>query len=106
MANTFNRSLLKLTTTGNTTVYTVPSATVTIIKSVYCANISAIDTTVDLYIDNGVTTFYLIKNGIVPDGTTLQIITEPVVVSAGDLIVAKANDANTIDVTCSYMEIT
>lgn len=106
MANSFDRSLTNLTTTGNTTVYTVPSATTTIIKSVYCSNITTIDTTVDLYVNDGVSTVYVIKNGIVPDGTTLQIITEPIVMAAGDILVAKANDANTIDVVCSYMEIT
>lgn len=106
MADTFNRGLLKLTSTSATTLYTVPSSTTTLVKSVYVGNIQAASTTVDLYIANGGTNYYIIKDGIIPPQTTLQIITEPIVMVTGDVLYIQAALANAVDAVTSYMERT
>lgn len=106
MADAFYSDLFKLTTTSATTLYTTPSATTTLLKSVYAANIDASSTTVDLYITRSATNYYLIKNGIIPTQTTLQIITEPIVLEASDVLVVQTSTANSVDVTVSYMERT
>jgi len=106
MADAFYSDLFKLTTTGATTLYTTPAATTTLIKSVYSANIDTVSVTIDLYITRGATNYYIIKNGIIPPQTTLQIITEPIVLEASDVLVAQASTAFAIDITVSYMERT
>lgn len=106
MADAFYSDLFKLTTTGATTLYTTPSATTALIKSVYAPNIGTSTVTIDLYITRGATNYYIIKNGIIPTQTTLQIVTETIVLEASDVLVAQASAADAVDITVSYMERT
>lgn len=106
MANTFSRVCVKLTSTTDTSIYTVPSLTTTILKSLYCSNITNTETQVSVYIYDGSTAYYLIKEAAVPNTTTLQIVTEPIVLAFGDSLYVKAETANAIDVVGSHMEIT
>jgi hypothetical protein len=95
-------------TTGSTVLYTTPSATTSILKSLYVANIGGSTTgTINVTVGfSGSTAAHLIKNGSIPYATTLQVITEPVVMESSQIISVQASDANLLDVTLSYLEIT
>jgi hypothetical protein len=108
MPNTFKSDFFNLGTTADTNLYIVPSGTTSIIKSVYAANVDG-SSSVNFSLTvgaTGATAAHLIKNAIVPIQSTLQAITEPVVLQSEDRINAQASAANGIDVVISYMEIT
>jgi hypothetical protein len=108
MANTFKSTFQTLGTTGSTVLYTTPATTTTILKSLYVANVGGSTTgTINVTVGfSGSTTAHLIKNGSVPYATTLQVITEPVVMETTERISVQASAANLLDVTLSYLEIT
>ncbi len=108
MPNTFKSSFFNLGTTADTNLYNVPTSTSTIIKSLYVANIGG-STSGSINVSvgaTGATAAFLIKNATIPYGTTLQVITEPVVLEANDRINAQASASNLLDITLSYLEIT
>jgi hypothetical protein len=108
MPNTFRSTFQTLGTTASTVLYTTPSATTSILKSLYVANIGGSTTaTIDVTIGfSGSTTAHLIRNASVPYATTLQVITEPVVMEATERISVRGSVSNLLDVTLSYLEIT
>jgi hypothetical protein len=92
-----------------TTVYTVPTATTALIKSVYVANIHASNSgTFDMCVTlSGVTgDIYQIKGASISPGTSLQILEEPIALGAGDIVKFKASAGSTLDALLSIMEIT
>ena len=109
MPNTFKSAGNKLTTASETTLYTTPSATTTILKSLYAGNIDAVSSVqFDVYITksgSGIDV-YVIKGAIIPIQSSLQVITEPIVLETGDVLKVKASVADDIDTFLSYMEIT
>lgn len=108
MPNTFKSSFFNLGTTADTNLYNVPVGTSTILKSLYVANVGGSTTgTINVSVGaTGATAAFIIRNGSVPYGTTLQVITEPIVLEANDRINAQASNANLLDLTLSYLEIT
>lgn len=107
MPNTYKSIASNLTTTASTDVLT--ATTVSIIKSVYCANVSASSSgTVSLFVrkSGSISDVYIIKTALVPIQSALQIITEPIVLTNGDILKVQPNNANIIDVFTSYLEIT
>lgn len=108
MPNTFKSITTNLGNTAETNLYNVPSGTTTILKSLYVANVGGSTTgAINVLVGAcGATGGYLIRNGSVPYGTTLQVITEPVVLEALERINVQASSANLLDVTLSYLEIT
>ena len=108
MANTFKSNFLNLGTTADTNLYTTPTGTTTLVKSLYASNV---DGSVNAYIDvsvgaTGATAAYLIKTGLIPVKSALQVITEPIVLEAEDRINVQASAVDDIDIVFSYMEIT
>jgi hypothetical protein len=107
MANTFKSTPVKLTATTATTLYTVPSLTTSIVKSLYVSNIDATSpATIDVYFTRSATDYYIIKGASVAVTTTLQVVTESLVLQASDVLKVKASVANRLDCTVSYLEIT
>ena len=108
MANTFKSQFTNLGTTADTNIYTTPVGVTTILKSIYASNADG-SSSVNISISvgaTGATAAYLIKDGIVPIQSTLQAITETLVLEAEDRINAQASSVNGIDIILSYMEIT
>ena len=92
MTNTFKSDFFNMGTTADTNLYTTPVSTTTLIKSVYIANT---DATSAAYVSitvgaTGATAAHIIKNAVVPIQSTLQVITEPIVLEAEDRINAQA----------------
>ena len=107
MPNTYNSIGSNLTTSGSTNVFT--ATTTTIVKSFYCGNVNASTSgSISLSIrKNGAgSDVFIIKTALVPIQSSLQIITEPIVMTNGDILKVQASAANLIDVFVSYLEIT
>lgn len=107
MPNTYHSIGLNLTTSGSTDIIT--ATTTSIIKSVYCGNVN--DSTsgaISLFIrKNGAgSDVFIIKSALVPIQSSLQIITEPIVITNNDVLKVQASAGNIIDVLVSYLEIT
>ena len=111
MPNTFNNAKTNLTTNTITDVYQAPSGAgaVSIVLSTLLANTNgAASSNMNLVItdsSNNVLSTVLFTVPI-PGGTTLEAVTNKIVLKAGEKIRATASLANYISVTVSALEIT
>jgi hypothetical protein len=106
MANTFLNAKSDLTTTDLTTVYTVPSATTAIIKSILVSDDSGSGTTIDVtLVDASSNIFSLFKAKAVGANTTVELLTQPLVLEESEILKAQAADANELHVVASILEV-
>jgi hypothetical protein len=108
MPNTFKSSVFNIGSTADTTLYTTPTGTTSLVKSLYAANTGtadAVSISVSVAMTGG-TAAYLIRNCAIPIQTSFQPITEPIVLEANERIALQASAANRLDVILSYLEIT
>ena len=107
MANVFKNAGVAIGNT-NTTLYTCPAATTTVVHAVYISNVDGTnDATVDILVtDNSLgSDFYIMKTVDVPADSSL-VIEKPINLGAGDKLEAKASANGDIDVFASILEIT
>jgi len=106
MANTFLNAKSDLTTTNLTTVYTVPSATTAIIKSILVSEDAGSGTTIDVtLVDASSNIFSLFKAKAVGSNTTVELLTQPLVLEESEALKAQAGDANELHVVASILEV-
>jgi len=101
MAHTYKNSKVDLTATSVTTVYTVPTAATSIVKS-----ISGSGDTITLTITNGSDVFSLFKTKTITANGTSELLAAPLVLTAGEILKATAATADRLHIVCSYLEIT
>ena len=116
MANTFKSAMVDMTTTGLTTLITVPTAnpgatppvppTTDVIKSILICNDSGSTTLVDLEVVRSSATFELFKAKSVATNTTTELLSQPLVLQESDVLKAQANAANQVQIIVSFMEVT
>ena len=108
MANTFK--LKSKTNVGVTTVgiYTVPSATTTVVIGITLANTSGSGINVGIGITRSATDdVNLMKNVPIPQGSSLEFMQgNKVVLEATDTFTAESDVNSTLDVALTIMEIT
>ena len=108
MANTFK--LKSKTNVGVTTVgiYTVPSATTTVVIGITLANTSGSGINVGIGITRSSTDdVNLMKNVPIPQGSSLELMQgNKVVLEATDTFTAESDVNSTLDVALTIMEIT
>ena len=106
MANSFINAKVDLTTTDNTTLYTTPSANVSLVKSLLVSNDagSACNITVTLTDASG-NVFSLFKTKSVDSNTTTELLTNPLVVEESEILKVQASDANELHVIASILQI-
>ena len=107
MANRYKNSKVDLTTTNLTTLYTVPAETVSIVKSFLVSNddaSNACEITVTL-LNTGNTVFSLFKQKDISAKTTVELLTNPLVMNEDEELKVQAENANDLHVVCSYLEI-
>ena len=109
-----------MTTTGPTTIYTVPTAapgitgtppifpTTGVVKSIIVCNDSANTTEYTIeWTDSSASATYKITNDkTIATDTTYEVLLQPLVLEESDLIKITANAANQIHITLSVLEIT
>ena len=106
MANSFINKKADLTTTDNTTLYTVPTATAAIVKSLLACNDagSACTLTVTLT-DTSSNVFKLFNLISVDSNSTTELLNKPLIVQESEVLKIQAGDANERHVIASIMEV-
>jgi hypothetical protein len=106
MANTFLNAKSDLTTTNLTTLYTVPSATTAVIKSILISDDSGSGTTIDVtLVDASSNIFSLFKAKAVGANTTVELLTQPLILQESEALKVQAADANELHVVASILEV-
>ena len=118
LADTYKNIGLDMTTTGPTTIYTVPTAnpgalppvfpTTAIVKSILICNDSANTTeyTIEWTDSSASATYKLTNDKTITTDTTYEVLLQPLVLEESDLIKITANAANEIHITMSFLETT
>jgi hypothetical protein len=106
MANIYKNSKLDLTTTAATPLYTVPSSSRAIIKSILVCDDTNNGSTITVTItDVSSNIFVLFKVKSVAGNTTIQLLSEPLVLEESEILTVTAADANRLHVVASILEI-
>ena len=106
MANSFKNKKVDLTTTDLTTLYTVPTATTTVIKSILVSDDSGSGTTIDVTLVNSSSAiFSLFKSKSISGNATTELLTQPLVMEESEILKVQAADANELHVIASILEI-
>ena len=105
MANRYKNSKLDLTTTSVTTLYTVPSNSRAIVKSILVSNDSSSASTITVTLTDAATVvFSLFKVSAVGANTSIQLLTEPLVMEESEILKVTAADTDRLHVVASILE--
>ena len=106
MANSFVNKKVDLTSTSATTLYTVPSATTAVIKSILVSEDSGNADTITVTItDTASAVFNLFKTKSISANGTTELLTGPLVVEESEVVKVTAATANRLHVVLSALEI-
>jgi len=109
MANVYKNASVDLTTTDKTTVYTCPSETTAIIKSIRVTEDSGNADTiaVEFYDDSKTATFKITGTKAISANASTELFNNaPFVLEESDIIKATAGTANRIHVIISLLQLT
>ena len=106
MANSFKNKKVDLTTTDLTTLYTVPSATTTVVKSILVSEDAGSGSTITItLVDSSSNIFNLFKDKAIASKATTELLTKPLVMEESEILKVQAADANELHVIASILEI-
>ena len=106
MANSFKNKKVDLTTTDLTTLYTVPSATTTVVKSILVSEDAGSGSTITItLVDSSSNIFNLFKDKAIVSKATTELLTQPLVMEESEILKVQAADANELHVIASILEI-
>jgi len=106
MANNFKNKKADLTTTDLTTLYTVPSATTTVVKSLLVTEDAGSGTTITITLVNSSgAIFNLFKDKAIASKASTELLTQPLVMEESEVLKVQAADANELHVIASILEI-
>ena len=106
MANNFKNAKADLSTTNNTTIYTCPTATQSIIKSILLSNDSGSSDTIDITLtDTDTNVFSLFKAKSVASNTTVELLEQPLIIQESEIIKAQATTADRLHIIISFLEV-
>ena len=106
MANTFVNKKADLTSTSATTIYTVPSATTAVIKSILVSEDSGNADTITVTItDTADAVFSLFKTKSISANATTELLSAPLVLQESEVLKVTAATANRLHVVLSALEI-
>jgi hypothetical protein len=106
MAHNYKNAKVDLTATTATTLYTCPTATTAIVKSILVSEDSGnADTITVTLTDSASAVFSLFKTKAVSANTTVELLTAPLVVEESEVLKVTAATANRLHVTASFLEI-
>ena len=106
MANSFVNKKVDLTTTSATTLYTVPSATTSVIKSILVSEDTGNADTITVSLTNtSSAVFSLFKTKAIGANATVELLTAPLIVEESEIIKITAATANRLHVVLSALEI-
>ena len=106
MANSFVNKKVDLTSTSATTLYTVPSATTAVIKSILVSEDTGNADTITVSLTNtSSAVFSLFKTKAIGANATVELLTAPLVVEESEIIKVTAATADRLHVVLSALEI-
>jgi len=106
MANSFINKKADLTATSVTTLYTVPTATTAVIKSILVSEDSGNADTITVTItDTTPAVFNLFKTKAIGANATVELLTAPLVLQESEIIKVTAATANRLHIVLSAIEI-
>ncbi|MDA7911746.1 hypothetical protein N9B41_00155 [bacterium] len=106
MANNYKNAKVDLTTTNATVLYTCPSATTTTIKSILVSEDSGSADTITVTItDADSDVFSLFKVKAIGANGTVELLTQPLVLTEDEIIKVTAATADRLHVVASLLEI-
>tara|TARA_R100001509_G_scaffold154590_1_gene116327 strand:- start:36 stop:377 length:342 start_codon:yes stop_codon:yes gene_type:complete len=106
MANSFINKKADLTTTDLTTLYTVPAAKTSVVKSLLVSEDAGSGTTITVTLVNASgAIFNLFKDKSIGSKATTELLTNPLVMEESELLKVQAADANELHVIASILEI-
>ena len=106
MPNNYKNALLDLTTTDATVLYTCPSATTAIFKSLSVCNDSAHNDTITVTITDADSNVFLVYSVKAISGpSTEELVTNAFVVEENQIVKVTAATANRLHVVASLLEI-
>ena len=106
MANIFVNKKKDLTSTSVTTLYTVPSASTAVIKSILVSEDSGNADTITVTItDTDDAVFSLFKTKAISANATTELLSAPLVVAESEVVKVTAATANRLHVVLSALEI-
>ena len=106
MAHNYKNAKVDLTATTVTTLYTCPTATTAIIKSILVSEDSGnADTITVTLTDSAAAVFSLFKVKAISANTTVELLTAPLVVEESEVVKVTAATANRLHVTASFLEV-
>ena len=107
MANTFKRKVLANIDTSLATVYTVPSATTTVVIGLTLANVTSGTITADVQLVTSGDDPYIVKSIPIPAGSSVEVMAgNKIVMETTDILKVLGSATNSVDATLSIMEIT
>ena len=105
MANIYKNAKLSLTASGATTLYTVPSNSTAIVKSINVAEDAAGAAVAKLTLIDAATNVFVVDNNIsLSANEKEQVITEPLVMEESEILKVDAT-SGAVDVVASILEI-
>ena len=106
MANIYTNVKADLTTSGNTSIFTVPAATTAIIKSFIVSNDSGSADTIEIQIvDTSDGIFNLFKSQKFAANTTVDLLTNPLILTENEQIKVQATTADRLHVILSMLQL-
>ena len=106
MANIYTNVKADLTTSGNTSIFTVPAATTAIIKSFIVSNDSGSADTIEIQIvDTSDGIFNLFKSQNIAANTTVDLLTNPLILTETEQIKVQATTADRLHVILSMLQL-
>ena len=106
MANIYKNAKIDFTTTGNTTVYTSPSNSRAIIKSILVSDDSGSGDSINVTLtDASAAVFSLFKTKAIASNATTELITQPIVLQESEILKAQATTADRLHMVVSLLEI-
>ncbi len=106
MPNSYKNAKVDLTTTNVTTLYTCPGATTALVKSILVSEDTGNADTITVTItDANAAVFSLFKVTAIAANTTVELLTEPLVVEENEVLKVTAATADRLHVVASILEI-
>ena len=106
MANNFINAKNDLTTTDDTTIYTCPTATQSVVKSILVNDDSGSGSTLNLTLTSGSDVFSIYKTKAISGNQTVELLTQPLIIQESEILKGQAGNANRLHVIVSLMEKT
>ena len=107
MSDIFLNKKVDLTTTDNTSLYTVPTNTISVVRSILVSNddaSNACEITITL-LNSSDTVFSLFKQKDISAKTTVELLTNTLVLNEDEELKVQAENANDLHVVLSALEV-